>query len=191
MGTKYYNIDKILKTKANYNFIIGNCVGKTTAILNHMYKQFKKHNAVNYYVHDNSRAHKYLQYVLETENITDTCYKKDGIHYKLHGFETDNPFIYTPKFHDGLTWRRDKCTPLNVVFDEVSFDKIDDIQLLIDFLFFVRASMNTKVWIIGDFRKPYYDFLRQFLIKDVPTKAGLYTYDVYDVKIAVEINNEW
>lgn len=187
---KWYNINPILQTKAKYNFIIGNrAIGKTVAITDYMYSRYTKWNAINYYVSDYCRSYGYIQSIIERDYPSYTICKPDGIHYKNKKYVALSPFIYTSKLNDINTWKKDyNQIPANIVFDDVRFGDINNVKMIFDFLDYVGIGDKTKIWIIGNIWENPKDFLRQFLIKDFPNKAGLYIYDISeDVRISVEV----
>lgn len=187
---KWYNINNILQTKAKYNFIIGSrAIGKTVAITDYMCIQYIKCNAINYYVSDYCRSYGYIQSIIERDYPSSTICKPDGIHYKNKKYVALAPFIYTSKLNDINTWKKDyHQIPANIVFDDVRFGDINNVKMIFDFLYYVGIGDKTKIWIIGNICENPNDFLRQFLIKDFPNKAGLYTYDINeDVRISVEV----
>lgn len=187
---KWYNINPILQTKAKYNFIIGNrVIGKTVAITEYMTYRYIKRSFINYYVDDNSRSYEYIQNIIERAYPLSTICTPDGIHYKHPKYNDVSPFIYTSKLNDICTWKKDYIeTPDNIVFDDVRFGDINNVQMIFRFLNYVGCGDKTKIWIIGNTWENPKEFLCQFLIKDFPNKAGLYTYDISeDVRISVEV----
>ena len=190
---KWYNINPILQTKAKYNFIIGNCaIGKTVAITDYMlsrYIKYIKWNAINYYVSDCCMSYEYVQSIIERNYPSYTICKPDGIHYKNKKYIKCGPIIYTSKLNDMYTWKKDyNQLPDNIVFDDVRFGDINNVHMIFSFLKYVGCGDKTKIWIIGNTWVNPKEFLRQFLIKDLPNKAGLYTYDISeDVRISVEV----
>lgn len=190
MVRKYYNINRILQTKANYNFIIGNrAIGKTVAITEYMFSRYAKWNAINYYVNDYCRSYEYVQSIIERDYPLCTICEPDGIHYKNKKYVAPVPFIYTSALNNIHTWKKDyNQVPDNIVFDDVRFGDINNVDMIFRFLNYVDCGDKTKIWIIGNTWENPKEFLRQFLIKDFPNKAGLYTYDVSeDVRISVEV----
>lgn len=190
---KWYNINPIVQTKAKYNFIIGKrVIGKTVAITDYMlsrYIKYIKWNAINYYVCDDCRSYEYVQSIIESDFPSYTVCKPDGIHYKNKKYIKCGPIIYTSKLNDIYTWKKDyNQLPDNIVFDDVRFGDINNVHMIFRFLNYVGVGDKTKIWIIGNTWENPKDFLRQFLIKDFPNKAGLYTYDISeDVRISVEV----
>lgn len=191
---KYYDINRILQTKAKYNFIIGGRgTGKTVAITEYMYSRSIRRNVINYYVNDWHREFEYIQFIIE--HILDSdypayaTYKIDGIHYNFSSHVAKAPFIYTSKLNDENTWKKDyEQIPDNIVFDDVDFSNIDNVQKIFNFLMYVGIGEKTKIWIVGNSVKIPKDFLRQFLIKDAPKTSGIHTYDISeDVRISVEV----
>lgn len=187
---KWYNINPILQTKAKYNFIIGNrVIGKTVAISEYMFSRYVKWNSISYYVNDYHRSYDYVQSIIERDYPSYTICKPDGIHYKNKKYVAPAPFIFTSKLNDMDTWKKDyNQIPDNIVFDDVCFGDINNVKIIFDFLNYVGIGDKTKIWIIGNTWENPKDFLRQFLIKDFPNKAGLYTYDISDdVRVSVEV----
>ena len=187
---KWYDINPILQTKAKYNFIIGNrVIGKTVAITEYMFSQYVKWNAINYYVNDYCRSYDYVQSIIEHDYPSYTICEPDGIHYKNKRYVAPAPFIYTSVLNNTYTWKKDyNQTPDNIVFDDVRFGDINNVQKIFSFLRYVGVGDKTKIWIIGNTWENPKEFLRQFLIKDFPNKSGLFTYDISeDVRISVEV----
>lgn len=187
---KWYNINPILQTKAKYNFIIGNrVIGKTVAISEYMFSRYAKCNAINYYVNDYHRSYDYVQSIIERDYPSYTICEPDGIHYKNKKYVAPAPFIYTSTLNNIHTWKKDyNQVPDNIVFDDMRFGDINNVHMIFRFLNYVGCGDETKIWIIGNTWENPKEFLRQFLIKDFPNKAGLYTYDISeDVRISVEV----
>ena len=194
---KWYNINPILQTKANYNIIIGQpYIGKTVSIIKHILNRFINYNVfdfVNYYVNDITGSYKYIEQLIQDELKTyytfNSILRVDGIHYNYKTYETPKPFIYVSKLNDMNTWKRDyEKKPVNVIFDDVVFNNVNNADKILSFLSYVHVNSETKIWIIGNTWGNPKEFLRQFLIKDFPNKAGLYTYDISeDVRISVEV----
>lgn len=187
---KCYNINPILQTKAKYNFIIGNrVIGKTVAISEYMFSRYAKWNGISYYVNDYHRSYEYVQSIIERDYPSYTTCEPDGIHYKNKKYVAPAPFIYTSTLNNIDTWKKDyNQVPDNIVFDDVRFGDINNVHMIFRFLNYVGIGDKTKIWIIGNTWENPKDFLRQFLIKDFPNKAGLYTYDISeDVRISVEV----
>lgn len=188
---KWYNINPILQTKAKYNFIIGNrVIGKTVAISEYMFSRYTKWNGISYYVNDYHRSYKYVQSIIERDYPSYTICEPDGIHYKNKKYVAPAPFIYTSTLNNIHTWKKDyNQVPDNIVFDDVRFGVIDNVHMIFRFLNYVGCGDKTKIWIMGNTWENPKEFLRQFLKKDFPNKAGLYTYDISeDVRISVEVN---
>ena len=187
---KWYNINPILQTKAKYNFIIGNrAIGKTVAISEYMFSRYAKWKGISYYVNDYHRSYYYVQSIIERDYPSCTIYEPDGIHYKNEKYVAHAPFIYTSTLNNIHTWKKDyNQAPDNIVFDDMRFGDINNVQMIFSFLKYVGCGDKTKIWIIGNTWENPKDFIRQFLIKDFPNKAGLYTYDISeDVRISVEV----
>lgn len=190
MGRKYYDINRILQTKAKYNFIIGGrAMGKTVAITDYMFIRYGKWNVINYYVNDYCREYEYVQSIIERDYPSYTICEPDGIHYKNKRYVAPAPFIYTSTLNNIHTWKKDyNQNPDNIVFDDIDFSNIDNVQKIFNFLMYVGVGEKTKVWIIGNSVKIPKDFLRYFLIKDAPKTSGIHTYDISeDVRISVEV----
>ena len=153
------------------------------------YIKYIKWNDINYYVSDCCMSYEYVQSIIERGYPSYTICKPDGIHYKNKKYIKCGPIIYTSKLNDMNTWKKDyNHKPDNIVFDDVSFGDINNVHMIFRFLNYVGVGDKTKIWIIGNTWENPKDFLRQFLIKDFPNKAGLYTYDISeDVRISVEV----
>ena len=187
---KWYNINPILQTKAKYNFIIGNrAIGKTVAISEYMFSRYVKWKGISYYVNDYHRSYYYVQSIIERDYPSCTICEPDGIHYKNEKYVAHAPFIYTSTLNNIHTWKKDyNQAPDNIVFDDMRFGDINNVKMIFSFLKYVGYGDKTKIWIIGNTWENPKDFIRQFLIKDFPNKAGLYTYDISeDVRISVEV----